>query len=251
MTLHVIASGSAGNCYVLLGTGSALVIECGVRPEDVFRRVPELNPSRIAACLVSHEHGDHGAFAGRWADLGVPIVGSPGTLRALALERKPEARPVGRMTRTSLESGWKVYAFDVVHDAVEPYGFIIEHDECGRILFVTDTRYVPYSFLGLRLDHIMVEANYSDKILDERVEDGSLSIARAARVKTTHMSLQSACELVKANLTANLKTVVLLHLSGGNSDQDYFEQKTAETAPYAECHVAVQGLTVTMNKNEI
>ena len=97
----------------------------------------------------------------------------------------------------------------------------------------------------------MVEANYSDDILDEKVEDGSLDIARAARVRKTHMSLQSACELVKANQTANLKTVVLVHLSSGNGDPKYFAKKAAETAPFAKIYVAAAGLAIELNKSEI
>ena len=36
MRLTVISSGSAGNCYVLQGSGSALVLECGAKPETAL-----------------------------------------------------------------------------------------------------------------------------------------------------------------------------------------------------------------------
>lgn len=249
MKLTVISSGSAGNCYVLQGNGSALVIECGVKPETAIRQTG-LVPSQVAACLVSHEHGDHAAYAGRWAAYGIPVAATAGTLAAVGLDKRSGCRALARMSVTRIGE-WTVRAFDVIHDAAEPAGFIIEHPDCGRILFVTDTRYVPYTFRGLALDHIMVEANYSDDILDEKVEDGSLDIARAARVRKTHMSLRSACELVKANETANLKTVVLVHLSAGNGDPEYFAKNAAETAPFAKIYVAAAGLAIELNKSEI
>ena len=97
----------------------------------------------------------------------------------------------------------------------------------------------------------MVEANYSDDIVDGRVEEGSLDIARAARVRQTHMSLRTACEVVRANVTAELKTVILVHLSQWNSDPAYFAERAAEEAPFAKVYVAAAGLTVELKKCEI
>lgn len=249
MRLTVISSGSAGNCYVLQGSGSALVLECGAKPETAFVRTG-LVPSQVAACLVSHEHGDHAAYAGRWASFGIPVAATAGTLEALSLDGRPGSRVLGRMSVTRI-GDWTIRAFDVVHDAADPAGFVIEHPDCGRILFVTDSRKVPYTFRSLKLDHIMVEANYSDDIVDGRVEEGSLDIARAARVRQTHMSLRTACEVVRANVTASLKTVILIHLSQWNSDPEYFVRKAAEVAPFAKVYVAAAGLTVELKKCEI
>ena len=248
MKLTVIGSGSSGNCYVLEGRHSALVIECGVAPERVFKSTSVL-PSRVAGCLVSHEHGDHAGYAARFAALGMPVYASEGTLSALGMigTRCRSLTPM----RPSMVGDWKVSPFEVVHDAVEPLGFIIEHPECGKILFVTDTRFVPLSFRLQRLDHIMVEANYSDDILDDNVLEEKVTMDRAVRVRRTHMSLRSACELVRANETPALKTVILMHLSSGNADAARFAREAAKSALLAQVYVAVAGLTVELKKNEI
>ena len=247
MKLTVISSGSAGNCYVLGGRRSALIIECGVAPERVFKAT-DVVPSKVAGCLVSHEHGDHAGFVGRYAALGITVYASEGTLHALEMRRgcSPlrvrEAKQVGE---------WVVKPFRVFHDAAEPLGFIIEHPECGKVLFVTDTKFVTYSFRLERIDHIMVEANYSDDIIDDNILADRLSMDRAARVRQTHMSLRSAIELVRANETPALKTVVLLHLSSGNADPDLFARETRKSARLAQVYVATAGLTIELNKNEI
>ena len=248
MRMTVIGSGSSGNCYLLEGRDSALVIECGVSPERLFRATGIL-PSKIAGCLVSHEHGDHAGFVRRFAAMGMEIYASFGTLSALGATREGFRCRSVRAMQVFGVGPFKVSAFDVRHDAEEPLGFIIEHPECGRILFVTDTMYVPYNFRGLKLDHIMVEANYGDDIVDGNVLADRLTADRAARVRRTHMSIRSACELVTANDNPNLKTVTLLHLSFGNSDAADFARQAAGKAPLAEVRVAVAGLSFDMNKN--
>lgn len=250
MRMTVLGSGSAGNGYLLEGTTSALVIECGVKPEELFRRT-SIAPSKIAGCLVSHEHGDHAAYAGRYASLGLHIYASEGTIRGIKGIVPEYQASVLRAMHVQYIGEWKVSPFDVRHDAAEPLGFIIEHPEAGRILFVTDTRMVPYTFRSLNLDHIMVEANYDDRIMDGRVESGEVDQAQAARVRGTHMSLGAACDLIRANQTANLKTVTIIHLSSGNADARRFREFATKAALFAKIEVASAGLVVEMNKREI
>ena len=249
MKLTVLGSGSAGNGYLLEGNRTALVIECGIPPERMFRRA-KVKPSKIAGCLVSHEHGDHAGFAKRYAALGMDIYGSAGTLEALGMTQEGSRARTLRSMETRRIGDWTVYPFEVRHDAREPLGFIVEHPECGRILFVTDTRFVPFNFRKFRLDHIMVEANYSDTILDDNVLDRKVAADQANRVRLTHMSLRSACELVQVNDNPNLKTVVMIHLSGGNADASAFVREMAKSAVLAKVYVAAAGLSIELNKNE-
>ncbi len=247
MRLTVLASGSSGNGYLLEARHSALLMECGVKPEAMMRRI-SMPVSRIAGALITHEHGDHAGYAQRYAALGIPVFASEGTLKAVRLSGT--TRPLRAMEVAYVDE-WKVMPFDVRHDAAEPLGFIIEHDECGRILFVTDTQLVPYDFRMLHLDHIMVEANYDDALLDDNVANGRIDASRAARTRGKHMSIRSACDLIRADQTAELKTVVLIHLSMHNADARAFARMASETALFARVHVAKAGLTVELNKNEI
>ena len=239
MTLTVLASGSAGNGYLFEARHSALLVECGVTPEVLMRQTA-VPFSRIAGALISHEHRDHAGYAGRYASLGVPLYASRGTLAGMV-----EAMRVFHVGE------WKVMPFDTRHDAAEPLGFIIEHREAGRILFLTDSTICPYDFRALGLDHILVEANYDDRILDGNVAAGRVEAARADRTRGTHMSLRDACELIRADQTAELKTVILIHLSADNADPAEFARRAAETALFARIEVAAAGLTVELNKNEI
>lgn len=250
MTLTILASGSAGNGYLLEARHSALLVECGVKPETLMRRTA-VPVSKIAGALVSHEHGDHAGYAQRYASLGLRIYASEGTLKAIKGIATEYQASVLRPLQVRYIGDWKVMPFDVRHDAAEPLGFVIEHPEAGRILFVTDTSCCPYDFRDLGLDHIMVEANYDDRILDCNVANGLVDSARASRTRGTHMSLSDACALLRADQTAELKTVVLIHLSRQNADRAAFARKAAETALFAKVVVARAGLSVELNKFEI
>ncbi len=247
MILRVIATGSSGNCYILEGRNSALVIECGVTPERLFRSTT-VPPSRIAGCLVSHEHGDHAAYAIRFVEMGLDIYASKGTLDAIGLSPAGHARQLRPMNLISVGE-FLVCPFLVRHDAAEPMGFFIKHDECGPLLFVTDTRSIEYSFRKYRPAHIMVEANYCEDTLEHNIASGFIDGNRARRLRDTHLSIDNACALVKANETADLRTVTLIHLSNGNSNEAECRRRMGETLTLADVYVAAPGLTVDLAFN--
>lgn len=250
MRLTVLASGSTGNGYLFEARHSALLVECGVRPEVMMRRTA-VPISRIAGALVTHEHKDHAGFVDRYAALGIRIFASEGTIKAIKGIVPEYQASVLRSMHSWFIGEWKVMPFDTRHDAAEPLGFIIEHREAGSILFLTDTVCCPYDFRDLGLDHILVEANYDDEILDGNVANGLVDSARAARTRGTHMSLRSACELIRADQTAELKNVILIHLSRHNADREEFARRAAETALFARISVARAGLSIDLNKFEI
>lgn len=250
MRLTVLASGSAGNGYIFEARHSALLVECGVKPEVMIRRTA-IPISKIAGALVTHEHNDHAGFASRYAALGIKIYASEGTIYGIK-DIVPEYQAsVLRPLEVRYIGEWKVMPFDVRHDAAEPLGFVIEHPEAGRILFLTDTDRCPYDFRDLALDHIMVEANYDDRLLDSNVANSLVDSARAARTKGTHMSLKEACDLIRTDQTAELKNVILIHLSSQNADAATFARRAAETALFARISVAKAGLSIDLNKFEI
>lgn len=249
MKLHVISSSSAGNCYVLESAASALVIECGATPETMFARTG-INAGKFVGAIVTHEHGDHAAHVGKYADRAIDVYASKGTLTACHIDKTHRTHAL-RPMQSTMVGDFVVRAFDVKHDAAEPFGYIVEHHECGKVLFATDTHFIRYNFKPLRLNHILIEANYSEEELDEHIVRGALNPAQAARVRTSHLSIEAACEMVKANATAELSTVVLLHLSAANSLADAFAAQMRKTAPFARVFIADKGLVVRLDKSEI
>lgn len=246
MKLSVLSSSSAGNSYLLEAKDSALIIECGVSLERMLRAYKGAI-GKIEGCVISHEHGDHAHYAGQYAQLGIRIISAPGTLAAMKFYNHRKARAVKHLT-TMTSGDWKISAFGVKHDAAEPFGYIIEHPECGRILFATDTCEIRYNFRKMHLDHVLIETNYSHEILSRKVGEGKMDTAQANRVQRSHFACEDACEWVKSNTDDNLKTVILLHLSDRNADADAFQEAMTEAAPFASVAVAKPGLMMELDK---
>ena len=127
MKLHVISSSSAGNCYVLESEASALVIECGASPETMFARTG-IDARKFVGAVVTHEHGDHAAHIGKYADRAIDVYASRGTLAACHIDKAYRAHALRPMQSVTV-GDFVVRAFDVKHDAAEPFGYIIEHEE--------------------------------------------------------------------------------------------------------------------------
>ena len=60
MTLDCIATGSNGNCYILKDTnGRAVILDCGIRFQDITHHKAFPNFFNIDFVFVSHSHSDH------------------------------------------------------------------------------------------------------------------------------------------------------------------------------------------------
>ncbi|WP_295937660.1 MBL fold metallo-hydrolase [uncultured Alistipes sp.] len=248
MKLHVISSSSEGNCYLLEGSRTALIIECGQAPQKMVT-MTGIDFGKIVGAVVTHEHGDHAAYIDKFALRGIPIIASAGTLEKCGLLRHRQACPI-RATQSLAIGDFIVRAFGVQHDAAEPLGFIIEHPEAGKILFVTDTGRIPYNFKAYRLNHLLIEANFSDDVMLRNIEQGRTATVQYERVIRTHLSIEACCATIAECATPALATVVLIHLSDGNSHARRFAAQAQKTAPFTRVHVADEGLTIELNKDE-
>ena len=241
MKLRVLGSSSSGNSYALISnSGEILAIEAGCRFLD-FKKMIDWKISDVAGCIVSHEHGDHARYIKDFMRSGIPVYTAFET--QTALETITGERTIAISPRTARQIGsFSVIPFDVLHDTeIECYGYLIEHDEMGQLLFMTDLEYCKYNFSKLNIEHIMVEANYDMELVD-RDEPNYEHRLRG------HMSLDTALQFISTNDNPALRNVVLIHLSDKSGDPALFKQKTEETVKYgANVYVACKGLEVDMN----
>ncbi len=78
MKLKILGSSSSGNGYVLVSENESLIIEAGVRVIEV-KKALNFQVSKVAGCIVTHEHGDHSAFADEYIKAGFDVFMSRGT----------------------------------------------------------------------------------------------------------------------------------------------------------------------------
>lgn len=244
MRLHVLNSGSKANGYILYNESEALIVECGC-PYSQCLKALDFDRKKIVGALITHEHGDHAKYAAQYIAAAIPVYASKGTISGLVMGRQErKATPISKMEKLYL-GGFTVLPFEAQHDANEPFGYIISHDEMGACLFATDTYYLKYTFLGL--SQIMIECNYEDGIIDQNVEDGVVPTIVRDRVFHSHMSLDTTISTLLANDLSNVNNIVLLHLSSHNSDPDMFKSRVEE-ATGKLIHVASKGLDIPFNK---
>lgn len=222
MKLKVLGSGSSGNCYILENETEALIIEAGL-PFMEVKKALDFNISKIQGVVISHEHLDHAKYVSEYKKAGIKVF------QLFDTEDSNQLRTFGNFI---------IKAFPLVHD-VPCHGFYIFHDEIGKLIYASDTEYIKYRFKNL--NHILVEANYSDDLIDNGANNRE-------HVLRGHLSLKTATEFISTNDNPALLNVILIHLSQTNGNPIEFQQKIEETIKYgANVYVAEKGLEVDLN----
>lgn len=234
MRLMVLGSSSLGNCYLLVGENETLILECGISYKSILKGL-NFDLSKVIGCLVTHEHKDHSKAINELIKNGINVYSSRGTAEACevsgyrvkTLESEKQIN-IGEFT---------ILPFTTQHDAAEPLGFLIQHKDIGKLLFITDSYYCQYKFKGL--NHILIECNYSNAILMDKELPKSLK----ARIVKSHFELENVKDLLRSSERDQIKEIMLIHLSDGNSDSAKFKSDI-ERLTGKPVYVASKGLEI-------
>lgn len=242
MKLIVLGSSSLGNTYILTTGSDTLMIEAGVRFREV-KIALDFNIGTIQGCIVSHEHGDHSKYMNDYLDAGIPVLASQDTFEA-----KKVKHPMARIVKASkgyIVGKFRVMPFELKHD-VTTLGYMVDHPAMGRLIFITDTYLCEYKFS--RVNHWLIEANYSDEILERNISNGSLHPSMRNRLLFSHMEIQTTKDYLLANDLSNTDSIVLIHLSDGNSHAEQFKA-IISSATGIPTHIGDKGLKIDLNND--
>lgn len=220
MELVVIGSSSKGNCYLLRNDKETLVIECGL-PFTEVQKALGYEIQGIVGALISHRHKDHAGYAKDFARRGITIMTNNDVISSLDSPARCFCKPMRDKCLYGV-GGFRVMPFNVTHD-VPCFAFLIHHADIGNLLFVTDTCGFKYKLADI--NHIMIEANYADDILEENIQNGSVLPVQRTRLLKTHMELETTKRILSRLQGENLKDVMIIHLSSGNSDSERFSRE--------------------------
>lgn len=243
MVLECLGSSSSGNCYLLKGKSETLVIEAGINFREV-KKALDWKLGNVVGCVVSHEHNDHAKFIGDFIKNGITVLALPEVFKAKGIVNKSFRREIEPL-HGYIVGGFKIFTVPVVHD-VPCLAYIIEHEEMGRLIFITDTMMLEYKLPPL--DHILIEANYSDEILDYNIDNGITPASMRERLLHSHMELKTTEQILMSNDIAMAKEVILLHLSARNSDAAQFREKVQKSAG-KPVYVAHSGFSINLSKD--
>lgn len=234
--LKVLSSGSHGNAYILECDNEYLLIELGVEWKAILKGLG-YDLTKVQGCIASHKHKDHSKSIANALKSGLSVYSCKDVQMC---HPKVKVLELGKKTRIG---GFRVQPIPLEH-SVECYGFIIEHDEFGKILFATDCKEFRYKVKNV--NHIMIECNWSEDIIIDNMCD---NIEMRSRYDN-HLELNDCISAIRANHNPFLQNVVLLHLSFANGDENAFLDAVKSSIGINDVFVAKEGLTLELKKEE-
>lgn len=238
MKLKCLGSSSAGNCYLLTSnSGETLILDCGIPIKEIKKGL-DWNIKDVVGVLCTHKHLDHSKSVEDFEAMEIQI---------LAPYLGDSCKPInmGEFTvkpfdLTTIDGNWT--HTDANGEPCPIYGFLITHKEMGKMLYITDCEVVKWKFKGI--NHILLGVNY-DKDLIDRDNTG-----KANHVFRGHLSIDTACDFVKANYSDSLQNVIMCHLSSENADRDSFIEKMKKVAYGANVDVAERNKEWVLRKGD-
>ena len=190
MKFKCLGSGSSGNCYIIEKNGRKLILDCGVMKKDILVGI-DFDISTVDGCLVSHSHSDHKRSLRELRNMCINCFA-------------PYETKHNTQILTTQLGIFKIYAFPLPHNGVTNYGFLVEC-EGEKLLYMTDFEYCDYYFKSENINHLIIECNYRDELIDK-------SLPNFEHKVLGHCEFEVCKRIILKNYTDSLRSVILAHL---------------------------------------
>lgn len=218
MKVVCLGSGSRGNCVLVTSGETAVLVDAGFSGRELARRLERVGvePERIAAVVVTHEHRDHTAGAGvaarRW---GWPLHLTRATAQGCTTLLRGEEPLVVHARDAAFEIGEiAVRLVPTCHDAGDPVAVHLTCARSGaRLGVATDIgrATAPVRAAFRDCDFLVLEANHDEVSLREARYPWS--VKQRIGGSRGHLSNRLAAELAAELHHARLGGILLAHLS--------------------------------------
>jgi len=223
--LVVLGSGSAGNATCIEGGGARVLLDAGFSCRELQARLRAVGvePQRLDALVITHEHADHIRGAALFSQTHkVPLYCTAATFRAAGLARAG-IHGHGVFAHVAVEPGMafeigglRLRPFSVPHDAADTVGYAVECDG-GRFGYATDLGHdaMPVREALRNCDLLMLESNHDVEMLRR----GPYPQVVKERVlgRHGHLDNETAAALLCDVATDRTRRIILAHLSRTNN----------------------------------
>lgn len=234
-----MGSGSSGNCYLLYDSrGKCLILDVGLNLEKDIQPYLENNLKEVSGVIVTHDHKkDHTFSLKNCIKKGLDCYGNADICSKYKGCNLVEC---GKLYNID---GFRIQTFELVHN-VPNNAFIIDTIDGIRVLYCTDTQYIPKRVK--RVNYVLIEANNDDDVMISNSLNDKESHSKAQ----FHQSLDNCIKYLKSIHSPELMAVVLIHLSDQNSNAKLFVKKVQDELSFDNVYVADKGMVIELNKEE-
>lgn len=232
-----LSSGSNGNCYYIGNEESGLLIDAGIGPRTIKKRLLEkgISMDNIKFVLVTHDHIDHIKSLGVLADrVNIPVYATENLHRSLSNHFCTRGKLSGCAKRSvagivnEYSENIKFTPFIVPHDATETVGYFIEFYGV-KFTFITDAGNVTDDIVkySSMCNALIIESNYD---LDMLFGGGYTPELKLRITKGNgHLSNEQTCSVIRRSWHKDMSHIFLCHLSE-NNNTPYIAKAYAERA---------------------
>jgi ribonuclease BN (tRNA processing enzyme) len=221
----------------------ALLLEAGFSYSELLRRSNKFNVDfeKVETVLVSHHHRDHCEAVMELIIRGVKVYAPQTVFDNNGIYTDGEFI-MHEYQWKRIADGINVLPIPLEHFDVDKrvtnYGYIIKIDDDFRILFATDTKYIPQDLSNFKFDVMFVEANYLEDVVTIALKDATDSnnygnMKRYSRLVDSHMSLENLARTLDGSIRdgakpydlSKCKAIFLMHLSSNKqTNTTYYKE---------------------------
>ena len=216
--LHILGSGSKGNCALIEGPQGLIMVDDGLSRRETLKRMAELGLSAddVSALVITHEHGDHIKGLEVWCKhWNGPIFASRDTLaskESLAHLSVEEFDPGDILS----VAGIRVQTYSTSHDVINPVGYRFDalDDSIG---FATDTGELSSHAIDTLKDCrvLALESNHDVAML--RQGDYPRFLQERILSAKGHLSNDQAANAARELVTDRTEQLIAMHISQDNN----------------------------------
>lgn len=220
MKVQTIASGSKGNCTIVLCNDTKLIIDMGISYLTLKNSLEEnsLSFDNFNGILITHCHKDHTkGLSSLIKKTNIPVY-IPEKMYDSIKEYVPYTRCI-IIDDEFYINDVKINLLHTSHDAPCSVGFIIRNND-KSLVYITDTGYINRKILNniVGKDCYIIESNHDEVML----MDGPYPRFLKERVISDkgHLSNITTAKYLKKIVGKNTKNIILAHRSETNNTEE-------------------------------